>query len=156
MKTSNGVKNIFIIGGLAVLLLIGGVWWSNSLQESDPNIISTQGVHWHPQIEVYVKGEKQEIPANIGIGPQYTGMPTFDTSMRMTAMHTHEPDGTIHLEFPALVTKEDTTLGNFFRIWGKDFMSFGSSVVMTVNGEENTELESYEMKDGDKIELRYE
>ena len=156
MKTSNGVKNIFIIGGLATLLLIGGVWWLNSLQESDPNIISTQGVHWHPQIEVYVKGEKQEIPANIGIGPQYASMPTFDVSMRMTAMHTHEPDGTIHLEFPARVTKEDTTLGNFFRIWGKDFMSFGSSVTMTVNGEENTKLENYEMKDGDKIELRYE
>jgi hypothetical protein len=150
------MKNIFVIGGLAVLLLIGGVWWSNSLQESDPDTISTRGVHWHPQVEIYIKGEKQEIPANIGIGPQYASMPTFDTSMRMTAMHTHEPDGTIHLEFPARVTREDTTLGNFFAIWGKGLMSFGSSVTMTVNGEENTELEDYEMKDGDKIELRYE
>lgn len=150
------MKNIFIIGGLAILLLIGGVWWSNSVQESNPDIISTRGVHWHPQIEIYVKGEKQGIPANIGVGPQYASMPTFDASMRMTAMHTHEPDGTIHLEFPARVTREDTTLGNFFMIWGKDFMSFGSSVTMTVNDKENTELENYEMKDGDKIELRYE
>jgi hypothetical protein len=150
------MKNIFIIGGLAVLLLIGGVWWSNSLQESDPNVISTRGIHWHSQIAIYVKGERQEIPANIGIGPQYEGMPTFESGMRMTAMHTHEPDGTIHLEFPARVTREDTKLGNFFRIWGKDYMSFGLSVVMMVNGEENAELEDYEMKDGDKIELRYE
>ena len=150
------MKNIFIIGSLAALLLVGGMWGSSSLQESDPNVISTQGIHWHPQIEIYVKGEKQEILANIGIGPQYAGMPTFDTSMRMTAVHTHEPDGTIHLEFPARVTKEDTTLGNFFHIWSKDFMSFGSFVIMTVNGKENTELENYEMKDGDKIELRYE
>jgi len=45
---------------------------------------------------------------------------------------------------------------NFFRIWDKEFMSFGSSVTMTVNRETNTELENYEMKDGDKIELYYQ
>lgn len=150
------MKNILIISGIAILLLAGGVWWSKSLQSSDPNIISTQGIHWHPQIEIYIKGQKQEIPANIGIGMQYASTPTFDQGMRMTAMHTHEPDGTIHFEFPARVTREDTKLKNFFAIWGKDIMSFGSSVTMTVNGEETTELGEYEMKDGDKIELRYE
>lgn len=151
------MKNIFIIGGIAILLLVGGVWWSKSLQESDPNVISTRGVHWHPQIEIYVQGEKQEIPANIGIGMQYASTPTFDQNMRMTAMHTHEPDGTIHLEFPARVMREDTKLKNFFAIWGKDMMSdFGTLAKMTVNGEENAELGEYEMKDGDKIELRYE
>lgn len=151
------MKNIFIIGGIAILLLVGGVWWSKSLQESDPNVISTRGVHWHPQIEIYVQGEKQEIPANIGIGMQYASTPTFDQNMRMTAMHTHEPDGTIHLEFPARVTREDTKLKNFFAIWGKDMMGdFGTLAKMTVNGEENAELGEYEMKDGDKIELRYE
>jgi hypothetical protein len=150
------MKNIFIIGGLTVLLLIGGVWWSNSLQKSDPDIISTRGVHWHPQLTIYVNGEKQDIPANIGIGTQYASMPTFDTSMRMTAIHTHEPDGTIHLEFPGHVTREDTTLGNFFRIWGKDINSFGVNMKMTVNGEENIEYEDYVMQDKDKIELRYE
>lgn len=151
------MKNILILVGIAILLLAGGVWWSKSLQSSDPNVISTQGVHWHPQIEIYVNDEKQDIPANIGIGTQYASMPTFDANMRMTAMHTHEPDGTIHLEFPGRVTREDTTLGNFFQIWGKDMMGeFGTLTKMTVNGKENTELGKYEMKDGDKIELRYE
>jgi len=150
------MKNILIIGGIVILLLAGGVWWSNSQQSSDPNIISTRGVHWHPQLTIYVNDEKQDIPANIGIGTQYASMPTFDQSMRMTAMHTHEPDGTIHLEFPGRVTREDTTLGNFFMIWGKDMMEFGPSVTMTVNGKENTELGEYLMKDGDKIELRYD
>lgn len=151
------MKNILIIGSIAILLLVGGVWWSNSLQSSDPETISTRGVHWHPQIEIYVQGEKQEIPANIGIGMQYASTPTFDQNMRMTAMHTHEPDGTIHLEFPARVTREDTKLKNFFAIWGKDMMKdFGTLAKMTVNGEENAELGEYEMKDGDKIELRYE
>lgn len=151
------MKNILIIGGIAILLLVGGVWWSNSLQSSDPETISTRGVHWHPRIEIYVQGEKQEIPANIGIGIQYASTPTFDQNMRMTAMHTHEPDGTIHLEFPVRVTREDTKLKNFFAIWGKDMMKdFGTLAEMTVNGEENAELGEYEMKDGDKIELRYE
>ena len=116
------MKNILIIGGLVVLLLVGGIWWSQSLQESDPNVISTRGIHWHPHLAIYATGEKQDIPASIGMGMQYASMPTFDPSMRMTAMHTHEPDGIIHLEFPGRVTKDDTTLGNFFRIWGKDFM----------------------------------
>jgi len=152
------MKNTFIIGSIAAtLLLVGGVWWLNSLQESDPNTISTRGVHWHPQIEIYKKGEKQDIPANIGVGMQYASMPTFDQSMRMTAMHTHEPDGTIHLEFSGRVMREDTTLGNFFVIWGKDMMGeFGTLTKMMVNGEETTEFGAYEMKDGDKIELRYE
>ena len=152
------MKNTFIIGSIAAtLLLVGGVWWLNSLQESDPNTISTRGVHWHPQIEIYKKGEKQDIPANIGVGMQYASMPTFDQSMRMTAMHTHEPDGTIHLEISGRVMREDTTLGNFFVIWGKDMMGeFGTLTKMMVNGEETTEFGAYEMKDGDKIELRYE
>lgn len=144
------------MAAVAVALLVGGVWWSNSLQSSNSSTISTRGVHWHPQIEIYVKGKKQEIPANIGIGIQYASTPTFDQSMRMTAMHTHETDGIIHLEFPAHVTLDDTKLTNFFAIWGKDMMSFGSTVIMTVNGKEAAELGEYEMKDGDKIELRYE
>ena len=150
------MKNIVIIIVAVALLLGGGVWWSQSLQASDPDVISRSGIHWHPTLTMYVKGVKQEIPANIGIGIQYTSMPTFDSSMAMTAMHTHESDGTIHLEFPGLVKRDDITLGNFFRIWGKDFMEFGSSVAMTVNGQPNTELAKYEMKDGDTIELRYE
>tara|TARA_B100000745_G_scaffold126015_1_gene82109 strand:- start:3700 stop:3861 length:162 start_codon:yes stop_codon:yes gene_type:complete len=49
----------------------------------------------------------------------------------------------------------NTKLKNFFVIWGKDMMSFGENVTMTVNGKENMELGEYEMKDGDIIELRY-
>lgn len=151
------MKNILIISGIAILLLMGGVWWSASLQSKNPNVISTRGMHWHFQLAIYVDGEKQQIPANIGIGPQYASVPTFDHNMRMTAIHTHEPDGTIHLEFPNHVTREDTTLSNFFEIWGKDMMSdFGTLTSMTVNGKNLTEFGAYEVKDGDSIELRYE
>ncbi|PIP55681.1 MAG: hypothetical protein CO183_02480 [Candidatus Zambryskibacteria bacterium CG_4_9_14_3_um_filter_42_9] len=150
------MKNFLIGIVLLIILLAGATWWSKSLQSEDPGVISRSGLHWHPQLTIYVRGEKQEIPANIGIGMQYASTPTFDQGMRMTAMHTHEPDGTIHFEFPARVTREDTKLKNFFAIWGRNMMSFGSSVTMMVNGEETAELGEYEMKDGDKIELRYE
>lgn len=160
------MKNKYVYIGLAVLLFGGGVWWSNSLEEKQlkqeesnvdvSEIISRNGVHWHPKLEIYVNDEQQPIPVNIGIGPQYAGVPTYDAGMRMTAMHTHETDGTIHLEFPKLVTTEDIKLRSFFTIWGKNFMEFGSSVTMTVNGVENTELENYQMRDDDVIILKYQ
>ena len=130
--------------------------WSKSLQNADPNVISQNGLHWHPELQIYVKGEKQDIPENIGVGIQNASKPTYDPGMRMTSMHTHEPGGTIHFEFPGRVTRENTKLGNFFKIWDRDMRSFGSNVRMTVNGAPNTEYENYMMRDGDKVELHYE
>ncbi|TSC71132.1 MAG: hypothetical protein G01um101449_117 [Parcubacteria group bacterium Gr01-1014_49] len=151
------MKTILSIGGATMLLLIGGVWWSQSLQTSDPDSISRSGVHWHPTLAIYVKGVPQEIPANIGVGPQYAGAPGYDPQMQMMAVHTHDDMPAIHLEFAGgPVRKEDVTLGQFFKIWGKDMRSFGSTMYMTVNGEENTDYENYVMRDKDKIELRYE
>ncbi len=127
-----------------IVLLVGAIWLSSTLQKVDSEIISRSGLHWHTQLMIYVKGERIEIPHNIGIGAVH--MP----------MHTHEDLPTIHLEFGGVVKKRDLTLGQFFKIWDKEFDSFGPNVKMTVNGNENTELGSYQMKDGDKIELRYE
>ena len=153
--------NKYILWGMGIILLGGvGLFVMRSGAEQLPppksEVLSENGLHWHPQIEIFIKGEKQEIPVNIGIGSAYAAFAGFDLGMQMTAMHTHDANGIIHLEFPGLVTKEDTKLGNFFAIWGKDFREFGSSVTMTVNGEANSELENYQMKDGDNIELRYE
>ncbi len=152
------MKKISFGGLLLIVLLFGASWWSKSFQSKDPNIIATKGLHWHPTVEILVKGVKQEIPANLGIGPQYASNPTFDPSMNMAAFHTHDDvnQGIIHLEFSGIVRKEDTKLGNLFSLWDKDFNSFGERVVMTVNGAPNTELGNYEMKDGDKIIINYE
>jgi hypothetical protein len=143
--------------GLVTLLLIGGMWWSRSFQATDPGAISRSGIHWHPKLEIYVKGIKQEIPANIGIGVQYAGAPGYDPQMQMAAVHTHDDMPVIHIEIMnGPVRKEDLALGQFLNIWGKDMRSFGSNLRMTVNGKENIEYENYQMRDGDKIELRYE
>lgn len=138
------IKTSYILIGLAVLI-IGGFGWGKYLQSSDPNLISRSAIHWHPQLAIYVKGKKQSFPTNVGV-----------SGGSMAPMHTHEPDGSIHIEMGGPVSPDEITLGRFFEIWGKDFNSFGTNVKMTVNGKENTELQNYQMREGDKIELRYE
>ena len=87
----------------------------------------------------------------------HAGMPGYDASMQMAAMHTHDASGVIHLEFArGPVRQDDVKLSQFFYMWGKDMRSFGGNMRMMVNGVENTEYENYMMQDGDKIELHYE
>ena len=142
-------KQSFPIVAAVIILPIGLIWWGKTNQEKqvasgDGNIIATRGLHTHPELKIFVKGEPVEIPPGVGIGAVHN------------PMHTHEDAPIVHLEYPAKVTKEDTRLGKFFAVWGKDFREFGQNVTMNVNGTPNTEYENYEMKDKDKIELHYE
>lgn len=135
-----------------VVLSIGLIWWAKSMQSNipkdasmtDASIISKNGLHWHPQLEIYVKGEKQEIPNGIGMVGGHK------------PLHTHDDAPIVHMEFQGLVAQNDTTLGEFFSVWGKKSEDFGQTVTMTVNGESNTELLNYHMKDSDKIVLNYD
>lgn len=135
-------------GVFGIAIVAGLVWLVASAPKTpEGDILSRNGFHWHPELAVYVKGEKQEIPPNLGIGAVHQPMHT----------HTEDaPQGVIHLEFQGLVKKSDVTLDKFLQTWGKDINSFGTNVKMTVNGTENTEYENYVMQDKDKIELRYE
>ena len=154
---------IIIIGGgiLTIVIILGiSVLLSNNSSKSsgipDDQIVVRNGLHWHPRLEIYINGEKQEIPANVGI------LPT-----KHEEIHTHEDnkEGIIHMEMQGIVTKEETRLGRFFEIWGKKFSSsqiFDSknssegAVKMLVNAKTNKDFENYQMHDGDKIEIRYE
>ncbi len=131
---------------LVAVVVVGGLIWVVASQPKTPesDILSRRGFHWHPELTIYSKGEKQEIPVNIGIGAIHQ------------PMHTHDTTGVLHLEFQGLVRKQDITLGQFFKNWGKDMRSFGANMKMTVNGKENTEYENYVMGDKDKIELRFD
>ena len=141
------MKN-FLIWIVVIVVLVGGsLWWSKSMQKNDTSnnkIVATRGLHWHPELEIYVDGEKIEIPQNKGI-----------ESLPHSPIHTHDDLPIIHLEFGSLVREDDLRLGKFFEVWGKDFRGFGANVTMTVNGAENAEFENYLMQDGDKIVLRY-
>lgn len=152
-----------VIGGIGLLtlaILVGGVFFlsksSNSPVPPD-QILASNGLHWHPKVTVTIKGEKQEIPANLGLGGAVHGK-----------IHTHDADakdGVVHIEAQGVVTKDDTRLGDFFRIWGKEFSSTQifdkknseeGKVKMMVNGADSEAFENYEMKDKDQIEIRYE
>lgn len=134
--------------GILLAAVLGGLVWYAGAGPSGPTpvIIAQNGIHWHSELAIYVKGEKQEIPKNIGIGAVHRPVHTHDDAGK----------GVIHLEFQGLVQEKDIVLAEFFKSWGKDLRSFGSNVTMTVNGKESTEFENYVMRDKDKIELRYE
>lgn len=119
----------------------------------EEDIISKKGLHWHPELSIEINGQKQEIPANLGLGITHN------------PIHTHDASGQIHLEMQGLVKKDDLRLGQFFKVWGKQFSSTcildscngpDGNVKMLVNGQEDIEFENYQMKDMDKIEIKYE
>ena len=121
-------------------------------------------IHWHPKLKIIINGEEQAIPPNIGttIGRV---IDTDLSGMAMSATHTHDEEGTIHMENSCPNKKpESYTLGYFFKVWNKQFNSTCifdycndaiKKVKMTVNGIENTEFENYKMKDGDQIVISY-
>lgn len=151
------MKTAVTIIVLAIALMITGLVVLRSSVSPDVSVISQDGIHWHPMLDIYVQGKEIEIPANIGVGPQYASAPSYGNGgMAMTNIHTHEDLPVIHLEFSGVVTEDDIRLGNFFRVWGKDMRSFGGNMRMTVNGKESMEYENLVMHDGDKIEIRYE
>lgn len=63
--------------------------------------------HYHPKLRIIIDGNDVPIPANIGVDP---------TTGAMSAVHTHETDGTIHIE--ADTAGETFTLGQLFTQWG--------------------------------------
>lgn len=153
--------NKVIIG--AVALCTGLIAWAkigsddspehNTAATADSELISSNGIHWHPKLSISVRGEPVEIPANIGLVGGHN------------PMHTHETDGTIHLEFGSVVREDDIRLGRFFELWGKTFnehqlFSYKNTeserVRMYVNGTENTKYGDYILQHEDEIEIRYE
>ncbi|OGH42492.1 MAG: hypothetical protein A3H79_01445 [Candidatus Levybacteria bacterium RIFCSPLOWO2_02_FULL_36_8b] len=149
-----------VIGGIifsTFIILTAGVFFlsKDGKAVTEGEVISSNGLHWHPKLSIYIKGEKQEIPANVGIGAIHQ------------PIHTHEDnkEGIIHMEMQGIVAGNQTKLGKFFQIWSKQFSSNclfdkcngqGGTVRMAVNNNENKDFDNYLMKDGDNIEIRYD
>src|SRR3989338_1286858 len=123
------MKNKSIIITVVLITILGAVmviYYGNNKKpsagdikqskDSKSEIISRDGLHWHSTLSIYIKGEKLEIPQNVGLGAIHN------------PIHTHDEDasdGIIHMEFGGLVRAGDTMLGNFFKVWNKDMRSFG-------------------------------
>lgn len=134
------IATVGIVAGAMVLLSR-----NTAPDVAKDQLITEDGIHWHPRLSVYVKGVKQELSGDIGVGAVHQ------------PMHTHPDDykdGVVHIEIPGTVTKQQLQLSNFFKIWGREFNA--KTARMLVNGTENKELEAYAMRDGDRIEIRYD
>jgi hypothetical protein len=75
-------------------------------------------VHVHSHLAIFVNGKQAQVPGFIGITPTPTGGCLY-------WLHTHGPDGIIHVE---AVTAQSPnggpyTLGDFFDIWGQPLSS---------------------------------
>lgn len=125
---------------------------SNS--KPDPNVISENGLHYHPKLTIYINNEKQTIPGGIGLSESEHKSP-----------HTHDETGELHWENTGKVTKDDLKLGKLFESWGKEFSSTklfdkedpsGTKITMTVNGHNNIELADHLVADKEEIVIRYQ
>jgi hypothetical protein len=65
-------------------------------------------MHEHSNLQIYVHGEPQPVPTDIGID-------TSDSPAYVASLHSHDDTGTIHMESSVSRT---FTLGEFFDIWG--------------------------------------
>ena len=63
--------------------------------------------HYHPRLRIVIDGTEVPVAPNIGVDP---------TTGAMSALHTHDGDGTIHIE--ADTEGEVFTLGQLFLQWG--------------------------------------
>jgi len=154
-----------VVIGLGILGVIGFVIFALTRPEvltnnqisnksSDPNVVSENGLHYHPKLVIYINGEKQTIPSGIGL-----------TGTEHKSPHTHDETGELHWENQGRVTKDDLRMGKLFESMGKKFTSTelldktdpsGSKITMTVNGEKNLELGNHLVADKEEIEIRYQ
>jgi hypothetical protein len=158
MAKRNTAKTIGIVllAGIVGLGLLGsqsifGLFGENSSQQRSTRDIALSCTtdlltrfHIHPELEIFVNGAKQEVPANIGI--------TFSC---MHPLHTHDTAGTIHVESPE---ERDFTLADFFAVWERPFsrtelLDCKGTVTMTVDGKEDISYENLVFKDKQKIAL---
>lgn len=161
-----------------VIIVISGVmylnkFWGQSTKnlqgkklETSGDLISTEGIHWHPELTITIKGEKQVIPSDIGMGMQFAGYPQYDPMMMMTNMHTHDDSGQLHWEaMNGPVKKGDVKLSQFFAIWGKKFTNScifdycngpQGRLIFKVNGQDNQDFDNYLVKDKDRIEIIFQ
>ena len=101
--------------------------------------------HYHPHLSITIDGSPVPVPPNIGVDPN-TGA--------MSAVHTHEGDGTIHIE--AHTVGEKFTLGQLFTQWGVTLTTTQIGGVHAAAGEKVEVTTDGTPVPGDPADLRLE
>lgn len=147
---------------IIIAVILSAIWLMNfnSAKEEEANfdIIKkcinhvSLSLHIHPHLELIINGEKQKIPANIGV----------ESLDCMRPIHTHDETGTLHIEWKR---KRDFPLADFFKVWGKTFdrnqildykTDESHEITMTVNGQRSEEYQKLIVRDGDLIIITYQ
>ena len=101
--------------------------------------------HYHPQLRIFVNGDEVPVAPGIGVDP--------DTGA-MSAVHTHEGDGTVHIE--ASKAGEAFTLGQVFTQWNVTLTNTQIGGVRAKAGQKVTVTSNGAAVTGDPMKLRLE
>jgi len=158
------IKPIYIIMIVIILVFVVFYFVFRDSSPSQDDGVPQQPIHWHPKLKIIINDEEQTIPVGIGISIGKS-MDYEISGMTMSPTHTHERDGTIHLENNRPWQKPETlTLGYFFKVWDKNFNTScifeycnneNGTLTMTVNDNPNYEFDKYMMHDKDEIVIEY-
>ena len=99
--------------------------------------------HYHPRLRIVIDGIDVPVAPNIGVDP---------TTGAMSALHTHEGDGTLHIE--ADTEGEVFTLGQLFIQWGVKLTPRQVGGVRTQPGERVAVTSDGDRITGDPMDLR--
>ncbi len=151
-------KNKFVVIGIiaAVIAAIAVVSYRLDTNTIDTAFAAVDGIpcetqeystyHVHAHLDVFVNGQRNAVPAGIGI-PQ---------NKCLFWMHTHSDDGIIHIESPK---ERQFTLGEFIDIWKATSSSpppSNGDPIIFVNGAPiTTKLQDTILNAHDEIVLAY-
>jgi hypothetical protein len=114
-------------------------------------------IHFHPRLNVTIEGKAVTVPAQIGINSSLWkdhsldkyGMQSTNTLMPgMAPLHTMDSSGNITVESSV---KRNYTLGEFFKIWGKEFDD--KKVEITLDGKPVSDFKNYILNEKDNDHL---
>ena len=154
-------KKLITIVAIIAVVILGLYFMLRSLADATPSTTgdlldyimkahTNVALHIHPSLEIEVLGEKQAIPANIGIEPG-----------GMHVIHTHDATGELHIESPY---PHQFSLKDFFTVWNRTFnnqcifeycVDEQHEILFTVNSIPNDQYENLPLRDPDKIRIIY-
>jgi len=103
--------------------------------------LTSEEFHLHPHLTIKIDESEEPLPANIGVFAGCT-----------QELHTHDPDGTIHVESD---TDKGYIFQDFLNVWGLGLQQPEFITRLTVDGEYNENDTNFKLEDGQEILLEF-
>jgi hypothetical protein len=100
-------------------------------------------VHYHAHLDLSLRGSVVAVPAGIGIDTK---------NNKISPLHTHEPDGVVHIES---ATDVPFTLGQFFTEWGHPISAQQIGSVTAAAGEQIRVYRNGTLVEGDPAAMTF-